>query len=258
MPEGSSGQAILSIHAGGAGDCGWLGYHGPDGITNLRTQATRVEIGDGNVTGIEVRFPVDDDDLCLWQGKVTGIVLDPDGRPVEGIWMGAIHEWFRSGVDGTFEFSVPEGWVSSITLSIHADEVPDFPDCGRVGYYGPGGFTTLLGDASLEIGGNGAADIEIRLPATPEELCRGQTVVAGTVLGPDGEPVEGIGIGLVEADPRGFSPRKWGETGPDGTFEIRLLAGWPGPDILAIHYFTAEVRLPCSQLGFYGPAGSRC
>ena len=104
-------------------------------------------------------------------------------------------------------------------------------------------------------GNNGGADIEIRLPATPEELCRGQTVVAGTVLGPDGEPVEGIRIGLVEADPRGFSPRKWGETGPDGTFEIRLLAGWPGPDILAIHYFTAEVRLPCSQLGLYGPGG---
>ena len=91
------------------------------------------------------------------------------------------------------EFSVSEGWVGSIALGIHADEVPDFPDCGRVGYYGPGGFTTRRGDASFEIGGNGGADIEIRLPASPYELCRGQTLVAGTVLGPDGEPVDGIG-----------------------------------------------------------------
>ncbi len=88
LPEGSTGPSILSIHAGGAGDCGWLGYHGPDGITNLRTQATRVEIVDGNVTGIEIRLPVNADDLCPGQRKVSGIVLGPDGRPVEGISLG--------------------------------------------------------------------------------------------------------------------------------------------------------------------------
>ena len=58
VPDGSSGPSVLSIHAGGAGECGWLGYHGPDGITTARTQATRVEIADGNVTGIEIRLPV--------------------------------------------------------------------------------------------------------------------------------------------------------------------------------------------------------
>ena len=69
LPEGSSGPSILSIHAGDAGNCGWLGYHGPDGITALRTQATRVEIGSGNVTGIEIRLPVNADNLCPGQGR---------------------------------------------------------------------------------------------------------------------------------------------------------------------------------------------
>ena len=40
LPEGSSGPSILSIHAGGAGDCGWLGYHDHDGITNTRARDT--------------------------------------------------------------------------------------------------------------------------------------------------------------------------------------------------------------------------
>ena len=146
LPEGSSGPSILSIHAGGAGDCRWLGYYGPDGITTLRTQATRVEISDGNVTGIELRLPVGEDDLCPGQRKLTGIVLGPDGRPVEGIGLEAVDGWFGTGADGTFEFAVPEGWVGSSVLGIYAGEI--VPGCDLVGYYGPGGFTTLLEDAN--------------------------------------------------------------------------------------------------------------
>ena len=177
-------------------------------------------------------------------------MLGPDGRPVEGIWLGAVDGWLGTGVDGTFEFAVPEGWVGSSILSIHADEVPD---CGMVGYYGPGGFTTRLEDAWLEIGGLGATGVEIRLPATPDELCRRQITLAGAVLGPDGEPVEGVWIGLIESESGGFWPWEWGETGPDGTFEIRLLGAWSGSLILEIN--AAEVAWPCGVLGYYGPGG---
>ena len=244
LPEGSSGPSILSIHAGDAGNCGWLGYHGPDGITALRTQATRVEIGSGNVTGIEIRLPVNADNLCPGQRKVTGIVLGPEGRPVEGIWLGAVDGWLGTGVDGTFEFAVPEGWVGSSILSIHADEVPD---CGMVGYYGPGGFTTRLEDAWLEIGGLGATAIEIRLPATPDDLCSRQITVSVAVLGPDGEPVAGIWIELAAE-----AFWLWGHTGQDGTFEIRLLDGWSGSAILSI--YAGEVA-DCDLVGYYGPGG---
>ena len=245
LPEGSSGPSILSIHAGEAGDCGWLGYHGPDGVTTARPQATLVETADGNVTGIEIRLPVNANDLCPGQRKVTGVALGPDGRPVEGIWLEAFDEWSYVGRDGTFEFSVPEGWVGSSILSIHADEVPD---CGLVGYYGPGGFTTLLEDAWLEIGGIGATGIETRLPATPDELCRGRITVSVAVLGPDGEPVAGIWIELAAE-----AFWAWGHTGQDGTVEIRLLEGWSGSAILNIH--VGEIVPGCGLVGYYGPGG---
>ena len=248
MPEGSSGPSILSIHAGDAGDCRWLGYHSTDGVTTARTQATRVDIGNGNVTGIEIRLPVDADDLCPKTRKVTGKVLGPDGKPVEGIWLAAVHGWLRTGVDGTFEFSVPDDWAGSFVLSIHADEVPD---CGQVGYFGSEGFTTLSENASLEMSSIGGTGIEIRLPATPDELCRERITLTGAVLGPDGEPLEGIWIGLLSES--GFYPWEWGETGPDGTFEIRLLGAWPGSLVLGVH--AAEVAWPCSLLGYYGPGG---
>ena len=246
LPEGSSAPSILSIHAGDAGDCGWLGYHGPDGVTTVRTQATRVEIADGNVTGIEIRLPVNADDLCPGQKKVTGIVLDPDGRPVEGIWLEAFDEWSYVGRDGTFELSVPARWVGSSTLGIFAGEI--VPGCDLVGYYGPGGVTTRLDDARLEIGGLGATGIEIRLPATPDELCSKQTTVSGAVLGPEGEPIAGI---WIEFTAEAFWA--WGYTGQDGNFEIRLLDGWTGSAILNI--YAGGIVQDCDLMGYYGPGG---
>ena len=217
LPEGSSGPSILSIHAGGAGACGWVGYHGPDGVTTAHTQATRVEIAGGTVTGIEVRLPVYADGLCPGQRRLTGIVLDSDGRPVEGIGLESVDEWLQTGVDGTFDFAVPEGWVGSSVLGIYAGEI--VPGCDLVGYYGPGGFTTLFEEAWIEMGVLGASGIEIRLPASPDELCSRQSMVSGAVLGPDSEPVAGIWIEFTAE-----AWWLWGYAGQDGTFEIRLLA----------------------------------
>ncbi|MYE08245.1 MAG: hypothetical protein F4Y05_01425 [Acidimicrobiaceae bacterium] len=251
VPEGSSGPSIVSIHAGDAGDCRWLGYHGPDGVTTARSLATRVDAGNGNVTGIEIRLPVGADDLCPDTRKVTGTVLGPDGRPAEGIWLwlAAVEGWLRVGNDGSFEFSVPEDWTgSSYVLSI---QVPEVEDCGEVGYFGSDGFTTRYPEASLEMSGIGGTGIEIRLPAGADELCRGRITLTGEVLDPDGEPLEGIWIGLLTET--GFYPWEWGQTGPDGTFEIRLLGAWSDSLLLAVH--AAEVAWPCNLLGYHGPDG---
>ena len=178
LPEGSSGPSILSIHAGGAGGCGWLGYYGPDMITTERVKATRLNEGGGDVNGIEIRLSGNWGDPCLGQRKVSGVVLGQDGRPVEGIWLGSSDYpvWLRSGVDGTFEFTIAKGWLGlSVVLSIHANEVPAFPDCGMVGYYGPGGFTTQREEATrVEVGNADVTGIEVRLPASPDDLCNQQ------------------------------------------------------------------------------------
>ena len=80
-------------------------------------------------------------------------------------------------------------------------------------------------------------------------------MVGEPVLGPDGEPVEGIGIGLIASEPRGFWPWSWGETGSEGTFGIRLQEGWSGSLIFGIYADVDGVALPCSLLGFYGSGG---
>ena len=140
---------------------------------------------------------------------------------------------------------MPEGWSGSYVLNIHTDEVAG--GCGLVGFYGPGGFTTRREDASLEIGGVDATGIEIRLPATPDDLCSRQSMVSGAVLGPDGEPVSGI---WIEFAAKAF--QAWGQTGQDGAFEIRLLDGLSGSPILSVH--AGEVA-GCDWVGFYGPGG---
>ena len=69
-------------------------------------------------------------------------------------------------------FRLLEDWSGSCILSIHADEVGA---CGLVGDYRPGGFTTLSEEATrVEVGAADVIGIEIRLPASPYELCNRQ------------------------------------------------------------------------------------
>ena len=105
------------------------------------------------------------------QGKVIG----PDNQPLEGIFVHA-----RSGSgnfmgrvlseeDGMFVRVVPDG---SYVLEVFA------PNAERntwsfVGWHGPGGFTTIQGDATLfKLDGESALDIVIRLPDHPYALPR--------------------------------------------------------------------------------------
>ena len=93
-------------------------------------------------------------------------------RPVE-TWIGAMGRGFLTGPDVKFEISVP-WWLGEFrdALSI------DLGLCGR--YYGRGGFTNVRAFALLEIGaGDPNLAIEVRLPASPAELCREQPTAQG-------------------------------------------------------------------------------
>ncbi len=178
LPDGSSGSSVLSVHAGGVADCGWLGYHVAGGLTTFREHATRIELGEVDPAIIEISLPAISGELCQGQRTVSGTVLGPSGDPV-GVFVGAFDQWSFSGDDGLFELRLPEGSEVSSPLFV------DVPECGNVGFYGPGGFTTRFADAwQWGIGGVNVAGIVIRLPATPEELCRRQPTIAGTVVGP--------------------------------------------------------------------------
>ena len=238
LPAGSSGSAILNVYSGSVADCGWLGYSGEGGLTPILERAEKFHIGEGKPTDVEIRVPTIRGELCRGQRKISGTVLGPEGEPA-GVWMQAFDGWSWTGTDGLFEFDFPEnsGAVGrSSSLFVHA------PECAHVGFYGPGGFTTRPEDATqVEAGRVDVSGIVIELPATTQELCRRQALVTGTVVGPDGEPVERVEVIAQPFWRRGLS-------GADGSFEVRLLEGTTGPAVLAIY-------LRCGSVGYYGPSG---
>ena len=71
--------------------------------------------------------------------------------------------------------------------------------------------------------------------------------VRGSVAGPDGSPVEGVRVSLVADAFWG-----WAETGPDGTFEVRLPAGSAGSAVVSVH---AGETADCRWLGYHSPGG---
>lgn len=103
---------------------------------------------------------------------IRGTVTGPDGQGLEAIliwaWQGERSNsgQGRTGADGAFVIGVPDG---SFTLDVYAG-----PECSFVGWYdGSGGIATERSQAfRVIIEGASLADIEIRLPAPPEDLPR--------------------------------------------------------------------------------------
>ena len=114
----------------------------------------------------EVQYP--SNEIVTIQGKVIG----PNNQPLEGIFLWV---WARrsdnsgnasTGEDGSFAIVVPDG---SFTLDVYAAG----GGCTFVGWYGPGGFTTVGEDATrIEVDGESVVDIVVRLPDLPDALPR--------------------------------------------------------------------------------------
>ena len=106
---------------------------------------------------------------------IRGTVKDPGGNAVEGIRVSAHADafwgWGQSEADGTFEIRLPVRATGSTVLNVHTGGVAD---CGWLGFHGTGGLTTLRERASavtVAVGERDPVDVEIRLPAEPDELC---------------------------------------------------------------------------------------
>ena len=148
-------------------ECGRVGFYGKDSFTTRSADAWRVEFGGVDVTGIEITLPATPQELCARQPIVAGTVFGPDGDGVAGVVIEAqpFSRRVTSAADGTFEIRLFEGTAGNAVLAIHGD-------CGRVGYYGPDGFTTTRDDATgIEVGEDSVTGIGISLPADPDELC---------------------------------------------------------------------------------------
>ena len=152
-------------------------------------------------------------------GRVQGSVLGPDGVPLQGIGVlvgreGTLDTWFsETDPDGAFDLHVLDG-ARTIQIFVLEARVPR-----HVGWYGEGGFTADRSQVTtIEVDGADVTGIEIRLPADPEDLKAVEVPrVQGTVLGPDGEPLEGIGLWVWGGS---TDNSKFGGSSSDGRFDL--------------------------------------
>ena len=152
-------------------------------------------------------------------GRVQGSVLGPDGVSLQGIGVlvgreGTLDTWLaETDRDGAFDLHVLDG---AHTIRIFVREAGTWR---HVGWYGEDGFATDRSRATMiEVDGADVSGIEIRLPADPADLTAVEVPrVQGTVLGPDGEPLEGIGLWVWGGS---TDNSKFGGSSSDGRFDL--------------------------------------
>lgn len=175
FPDRESGPFLVSVHAGDtAADCNWLGYHGPGGLHALRRDATLVSVADGDPEPIEVTLPLAPRELCNLDRPLSGVLVGPGDRPVEGVKV-----WFhRFGIltdqDGSWTRRLFEGWWSH---HLHRPLSITLPQCDKEIFFTPDGSSEERNRAfelarRFEVAPAGITDIRMRLRASPEQLCR--------------------------------------------------------------------------------------
>ena len=173
VPDEQSGPFLVSVHAGETADCNWLGYHGSGGLHSARKDATLVTVPKGDAEAIAVALPFSLDEGCNMDRMLNGTVLGPDGRPLEGVLVG-IQYLTLTAQDGAWEFRHFEGWwadqlAGPLTLR--------FQQCPNTSFYYTqdgsierSSWAVDLADR-FEVGPLGLTGIEVKLPASPAQLC---------------------------------------------------------------------------------------
>ncbi len=191
--------------------------------------------GDRRVV-LEEEQQLDDVELVVDTGlSIQGVVVDEAGHLVPGATVDVRAEYPSHPLtytlarqDGSFLLTGLDPGAYLVTAS-------------------PGGRTQRLAERRLDAVPAGTKDLRIVLPAAAE--------IRGTVLGPDGEPVAGAAILLVEGEEflrmLGSSDRhgrfsSWIEKGTTATLVVQPPAGAPGLTVTDVPAGTLDlvVRLP--------------
>ena len=239
LPRTASGSAALSVHAGQAADCRWLGYHYPGGLTTRRSSATAVPVRADEVTEITLELPARPEELCAGPRAFRLAVRETDGTPARRLALRAFGRYAYTEPSGTAEIPLNQAMTIRSILSIYDEAL----DCGLLGYYGADNtFTTRREDAAhFDIG---AGVTELTLPADRRDLCDAQELITGTVQWPNGKAATGI---WLDAEAVATGSR----VGADGTFEIRQPPGSPPTVISAYSNGVSN----CGWVGYLGPDG---
>ena len=170
---------------------------------------------------------------------ITGTVVDHEGNPLTGVLVRAQSQEgqpsasMTTGDDGAFSLWVREG---AYLLEVHT---PEQEGTRLAGWYADdGGFTPRRNEATpISTTSEDITGIMVSIP----ELTWYR--IAGVVLGPDGEGIEGVG---VDAYPTGEYPGPGAETDGAGAFSMFVLGGSFG---LHLYSDTPEGR---QRIGTYG------
>ena len=122
---------------------------------------------------------------CHSESSIRGVVVGPDGEPIEGIgvfvereipgyyhiggdWSGWSDGFDVTSADGSFEIPQPDG---PYILGIYVPLDHDFVHCGLVGYVTPQGLSRLRHTATqVEVEGADVIGIEIKAPEGVRDL----------------------------------------------------------------------------------------
>ena len=137
----------------------------------MMVQEAFEEAFDTSVADFYTAFETHRADVAPPLPQIRGVVLDPDGEPLEGVglWIrqhvsGAYRQFAATAADGTFKFAVADD-----TYRIQIMEIRD-GDWVIFGHYGgPDGFSTS-NIRVIVVDGADVTDIVIQLPAPLSEL----------------------------------------------------------------------------------------
>lgn len=159
--------------------------------------------------------------------RVEGVVRLPSGVPQQGIHIrlqdpeSGFLAGTGTGPDGAFKALVPEG---AYEVLLYAE---DYDWC-NLGAYSTNDSPPVYGTPPrIAVTAAGVTELAIRLPGTLPDLCRR---VTGTILGPAGEPGEGVHVRLyrpadgVLAGNTTASQGMFSVVVPNGLYEVLLYA----------------------------------
>ncbi|MXY97465.1 MAG: carboxypeptidase regulatory-like domain-containing protein, partial [Gemmatimonadetes bacterium] len=178
-----------------------------------------------------VLLPLDRAHAQAMPHEIHGVVVDEDGRPVEGLSVlatehyteEALWEVTETGAGGTFRLAVREGRHE---LSIFSGT---YSDCTLVGPGYPDGLWRAI--LPMEGGEETRVRLVVGAPDPPPRQTRVQSHfevphyrIAGTVLGPDDRPVAGVSVRRLLPHSSSYSLAPGAVTASDGTWEIEVPA----------------------------------
>lgn len=184
--------------------------------------------------------------------QIQGVLLGPDGEPLHGIEVRAeghtVAGFQRlrgapTDSDGAFTVDVFEGgYVLEFFVPFEGAEC-------RLAYVGHDGLALRRypSEKRITVSTGDVRNITVRLPGTPSELCRR---IQGVLLGPRGEPVEGVGVEtrLVR------STALWSTTtDSDGAFTAVVP---DGSYLFQFYHSLGTTVVNACQLGFAGSDGA--